>query len=225
MSHKQLSAQEVTDLIWVCRRLAASLQGGKEIMPAVDALSAQAPPGPGRLLRAMRESFVAGNSLGRGLIPLGYPGFMWGMILAGEVSSIIPEALTRLADRLEAEQAAPEPHNRRLYTYSLAFGRLGLLLKTGVPVLQALEVSADSVPDEDVRGGFLAVRQAVREGAMMSNTFASVTDDLPPTVIEIIADAEGAGRLDDALSIIGDYLLDEAGKKQTRRGRKEASNA
>jgi len=225
MSRKQLSAQDIADLILVCRRLAAALQSGEEIVPALDAISAHAPPGPAHLLHVIRQSFVTGSGLGRGLIPLGFPTFMWLMIEVGEITSMITDALSGLADRLAAEQATSAPRDRRLYAYSLAFGRLGLMLKSGVPVIQAVEAAAESVGDEDVQGAFMAVRDEVREGMLMANAFAKVADDLPPMVIEMIADTEVAGRLDDGVSIISDYLLDEAGEKRTRGGPKEAHNA
>ncbi len=45
MPGKELSAQNQTDMIWVCRRLAAALQGGETIAAALDQLATAARSG------------------------------------------------------------------------------------------------------------------------------------------------------------------------------------
>ena len=155
----------------------------------------------------------------------GAPPYVWGAIACGEVRGDIARALTLLADRLEAEQAIGAPRDRRLYAYALAFGRLGMLLAIGVPFLQALESAAESVAPSDVSDALLAARMAIAKGDGFAEALERAAPDLPATVIEMTRDGERDGRLDQALPIIADFLLDEAAQKPARRSKKEGSNA
>ena len=217
MGRKQLSTHDAGDVIWVCRHLAAALQGDATILQALDKVSARTPARIRPLLSAMRTNLVAGSSISDELSRK-FPGFVWGPFRSGEVSGTLGAALTLLADELEAEQSVPAPKDPRLFVYGLAFGRLGMLFKAGVPVLQALEAVAESASDPVVRDAFASVQESVKNGGWMWRAFAEATDDLPPMVIEIIRDAEGGYRLDDAISIAGDYCLDEAGAKGKKGG-------
>ncbi len=216
MGQNQLSAQAAKDVVWVCRRLAAALQGDTTILQALDSISPRAPAGPRALLRAMRDNLVSEATVARGLISR-VPAFVWGTILSGELHGAPGPALTKLADRLEAERSLPASHNRLLREYSLAVGRLGLMLQVGVPILQALEAAAESIVVPEPRGALLAAREAVRGGADLSEALAPVAADLPPMTIEMIRDGEQTGRLAETLSIVADYLLDEAAKARPAR--------
>ena len=211
MGQNQLSGQAVKDVVWVCRHLAAALQGDTTILQALDSISPRAPAGPRALLRAMRDNLVSEATVARGLISR-VPSFIWGTILSGELHGAPGPALAKLADRLELEQAGPSPHDRQLHAYSLALGRLGLMLQVGVPILQALEAAAESTVPPEPRRALLAAREAVQDGADLSEALAPVAADLPPMTIEMIRDGERAGRLAETLSIVADYLLDEAAK-------------
>jgi len=213
------------DTIWVCRRLAAALHQGMTILHALESALTGAPAGPRALLEAMRENLVSEGTAARGLIPLRFPSFIWGTVLSGELCGGPGEALALLADRLEAEQASPAPQDRILHLYSLALGRLGLMRQVGVPMLQALEAAAESVDLSDVRDAIGAAREAVGAGAELSDALERVAAGLPAAAVDMIRDGEESGRLPQTLSVVSDYLLDEASRQPARSTRKGVANA
>ena len=155
----------------------------------------------------------------------GAPSYIWGAIACGEARGDIARALTLLADRLEEEQAIAASRDQRLHAYALAFGRLGMLLAIGVPFLQALESAAASVAPCDASDALLAARAAMAKGDGFGDALERAAPDLPATAIEMMRDGERDGRLDQALPVIADYLLDEVAQKPARRSKKEGSNA
>jgi len=211
MSGKQFSPQDQTDMIWVCRRLAAALQGEERIASALDHLAASAPKGPRRILSAMRDSLHVGKTAADGLLGIGMPSFVFGTMKAGEVGAAVGEAASRLAGRLELEQNAGKPRNQGLLAYSLAFGRLGLMLGLRIPALTAIETAAGSVSGSPAESVLMRAREEVRQGVDLSEALERVGADLPEMTVEMIRDGEQDGRLADALSVVADYLLDEAG--------------
>jgi type II secretory pathway component PulF len=221
MGHKQLSAEDAGDVIWVCRHLAAALQRETTILPALDSLLLATRSGRKELVAAMRQGLIGEANVARGLVPLGLPSFIWGTILSGELRGDAASGLTRVADRLEIERAAGLVRDKRLYAYSLALGRLGVMLQEWVPILSALEAAADSVSSPEVRDAMLAARDAVREGVDLSQALSRIAAGLPPAAIDMIRDAEQAGRLAEALAVVSDYLQDEAGGSTAPKGKEK----
>jgi len=218
MGRKQPSVQQLHDLIWVCRRLAAALQGETTILQALDSVLGDAPIGPAHLLQAMKTNLLCDGTVGRGLVSL-VPSFVWGAILSGELRGALGDALIAVADRLETEESLGPKGCDALHHYSLAFGRLALQLQLRAPLLQALEAAAESLPAPEVGEILFAAAEGVRAGADLSEALSRVAADLPPSAFEMIRNGEQAGNLPISLSIVSDYLLDEA------RARKEAKNA
>jgi len=162
--------------------------------------------------------------MGRGLAELGLPSFVWGSILAGEVTGSLSAVLPQLADRLEVEQSMLPLRHTRLNSCALALGRLGLMLGVHVPLLTALESAADSLPDPGAARDINAVFRDVRTGAELSGALERHCPHLPEQTVDMIRDAERDGRLGDALPIVADYLLDAASEAQTRRKKQEVRN-
>jgi type II secretory pathway component PulF len=224
MPGKQLSAQERSYLIWVCRRLAAALQGAEganvhlTVVSALEELARTAPEGPGRILSAMRDSLAGGKWAADALFALGMPTYVSGALKAGEVSSRLAKAATALAERLELEGGIPGGRERELLAYSLAFGRLGLLLGLRVPILAAMEAAAGSVLGSKAEALLSRAAEEVRQGADLGDALERSGVALPELTLQMIRDGEEDSRLPDALSVVSDYLLDEAGA--TSRARK-----
>jgi len=203
------------DVIWVCRRLAAALQSDVTILQALDRTVCEAPAGPRSLLSAMRDNLVTEATAGKGLISR-VPSFVWGTMLSGELYGALGPALTGLADHLAAEQEATGAADPVLRDYSLALGRLGLMLQVRVPILQAMDAVAESAAVSEVREAMLAAREGVGDGGDLSEALSRVAAEVPPEAIEMIRDGEQAGRLAEALPIVADYLMDEAGQMAQR---------
>ena len=85
---------------------------------------------------------------------------------------------------------------------------LGLLLRAGVPVLQALDIVADSTGNEVLARAAHAVKESVRSGESMSSPLAK-NEVFPPMVVQMIAVGEDTGALDAMLDKISDFYDQE----------------
>jgi type IV pilus assembly protein PilC len=85
---------------------------------------------------------------------------------------------------------------------------LGLLLRAGVPVLQALDIVADSTGNEVLARAATSVKESVRSGESMSAPLAK-HDVFPPMVVQMIAVGEDTGALDAMLDKISDFYDQE----------------
>lgn len=210
MIDKQLSPSQAGHLIWFCRRLASALQGDVSLLCALDAMAEHGTDKARALVQRMRKRLRGGKFIAGALREEGFPSFVWGVVQWGEARGAPAEALSEVADRLELEQGISPPSNRELYAYSLALGRLGMLLRLGVPILTALEATAESVPGSRAHGALMAARDAVRQGRDLSEVLEAAAPELPASTADMIGDGEQEGRLGEVLAIVADYLLDEA---------------
>lgn len=85
---------------------------------------------------------------------------------------------------------------------------LGLLLKAGVPVLQALDIVSDTTGNEVMTRAALDVKESVRRGESMSSPLER-HDVFPPMTVQMIAVGEDTGALDSMLDKIADFYDQE----------------
>lgn len=85
---------------------------------------------------------------------------------------------------------------------------LGLLLRAGVPVLQALDIVAESTGNEVLARAATDVKESVRSGESMSGPL-NKHDVFPPMVVQMIAVGEDTGALDAMLDKISDFYDQE----------------
>lgn len=85
---------------------------------------------------------------------------------------------------------------------------LGTLVKSGVPILQALETVAKTSGNRVVEKAIDSARQAVKEGERMAEPLKK-TGVFPPMVIQMIAIGEETGNLDTMLAKIADFYDQE----------------
>lgn len=211
MPSQSFSPQDQSNMIWVCRRLAAALQGEGTLVSALDRLARAAPKGPRRIVSAMQDSLRTGKHAADGLLTIGLPWFVFGTIKAGELGAMIGPSVALLADRLELERQTGRPNNRKLFAYSLAFGRMGLMLGMRAPMLTAIETAATSVPGSQAQRALMNAHERLCKGADLSEALERAEADLPEGTLGMIRDGEKDSRLPEALSVVADYLLDEAG--------------
>lgn len=96
-----------------------------------------------------------------------------------------------------------------------AFRTMSSLLKSGVPVLQALEMTADVAGNEKIRQSFLEMRTA----AMMGTPLNAVIREkklFPPMIGHMVAVGEETGRTDEMLEKIADWYDTELSEKVKR---------
>ncbi len=85
---------------------------------------------------------------------------------------------------------------------------LGTLLRSGVPLLNALEIVRDSAGNMVVSGAVEDIRQAVREGEGISKPLEKA-DIFPPMVTQMVSVGEETGSIDSMLEKIADFYDQE----------------
>ena len=81
---------------------------------------------------------------------------------------------------------------------------LSTLLHAGVPILLALEITADTVDNAVISQAVADVRAAVRQGESMARPLAG-HPIFPPMVVQMVGVGEETGSLDEMLSRIADF--------------------
>ncbi len=85
---------------------------------------------------------------------------------------------------------------------------LGLLLRAGVPVLQALDIVAGATGNEVLARAALDVKDSVKSGEAMSTPLKN-HEVFPPMVVQMIAVGEDTGALDAMLDKVADFYDQE----------------
>ncbi|HET7870005.1 MAG TPA: type II secretion system F family protein [Actinomycetota bacterium] len=87
-------------------------------------------------------------------------------------------------------------------------GTLGMLLRSGVPILQALDIVADTVNNKVISKAVVDVQGAVREGESMARPL-SRHGVFPPMVVQMLAVGEETGAVDTMLDKVADFYNSE----------------
>lgn len=85
---------------------------------------------------------------------------------------------------------------------------LATLISSGVPILEALEITAKTAGNAIVEDAIMATRKSIEEGKTISEPLKD-TEVFPPMVVHMIAVGEQTGALDSMLSKIADFYEDE----------------
>lgn len=85
---------------------------------------------------------------------------------------------------------------------------LGTLIKSGVPILEALETVAKTSGNRVVENAVMASREAIREGKTLTEPLKK-SGVFPPMVTQMINVGEETGALDGMLSKIADFYEEE----------------
>jgi len=85
---------------------------------------------------------------------------------------------------------------------------LGTLVSSGVPILEALEITARTSGNSIVEDAIMATRSSVEEGKTIAEPLKA-TDVFPPMVVQMVAVGEQTGALETMLSKIADFYEDE----------------
>jgi type IV pilus assembly protein PilC len=84
----------------------------------------------------------------------------------------------------------------------------GTLMQSGVPVLEALEVSTNTASNDVIKRAIIYTRERIREGETIHGPMKR-TKVFPPLVTNLISVGEEAGNLEEILFKISDYYDDE----------------
>lgn len=96
------------------------------------------------------------------------------------------------------------------------FGRaFGALYKGGVPITQAMQLSADASGNEYLRAKMYPAAKVLESGAGIGETFKS-TRAFSPIVLDMVHTGETTGSLDQMLGKMSDFYEDEAETRSTQ---------
>jgi len=84
----------------------------------------------------------------------------------------------------------------------------GTLISSGVPILEALEITARTAGNAIVEDAIMATRKSIEGGKTIAEPLKE-TDVFPPMVVQMIAVGEQTGALDAMLSKIADFYEEE----------------
>jgi type IV pilus assembly protein PilC len=82
---------------------------------------------------------------------------------------------------------------------------LGTLVKSGVPILQAMETVAKTAGNKLIEKSILEAKDSVREGERIAEPLKKKLDVFPPMVVQMISVGEETGQLDTMLIKIADF--------------------
>lgn len=96
----------------------------------------------------------------------------------------------------------------------ISFSRtIGLLLKSGIKIVEALEITANTLGNLVYRKEILRVADGVRRGDPMSKYFTESTKLFPPIFSQMVVVGENTGKLDESILFLADFYeteLDES---------------
>ncbi len=94
------------------------------------------------------------------------------------------------------------------YIYKIA-RMLGLLNKSGVPILQSLEIVEKSVTHTRYSNSIKKIRKDVKTGGKLSKSVDNFKDLYPPFVSRMLKVGDRTGNTSDALANVSDYYKEE----------------
>ena len=91
-------------------------------------------------------------------------------------------------------------------------GVLGSLLKSGIPLLKAIDLASKATGNDYLAGIFLEMQNSVRDGSGLAEPMRNHKGIVPQIVGRMVAAGEASGRLDDMLEKAADYFNKESEK-------------
>ena len=139
------------------------------------------------------------------------------MLPAVSVSAVVGVFLWRRFGKTERVRNVVDPLKLRLPVFGNLFAKLalarfarnlGTLLSSGVPILQSLEIVADTTGSIVISRALKEVQESVRRGETVAGPLAE-HKVFPPMVVQMIASGEESGAIDEMLHKISQFYDDE----------------
>ena len=86
---------------------------------------------------------------------------------------------------------------------------LAELLKTGVPILQSLQLVSDTLNNRVIEKAVMKIQKSVNEGKGMSVAMKN-TEIFTPMIVQMVEVGENSGRTDELLSYVSGYYEDQS---------------
>jgi type IV pilus assembly protein PilC len=88
-------------------------------------------------------------------------------------------------------------------------GTLASLIGSGVPILESLDIAADTSGNRTVGDALLEAKKGVREGRPLADPLREHEEVIPPLVVQMIEVGEQTGALDGMLKKVGEFYDQE----------------
>lgn len=96
------------------------------------------------------------------------------------------------------------------YAQLARFARnLGTLLKTGVPIIKSLEITANTLDNLAFRKQLILAKEQIEKGKELGKSLEKTGTLFPPIVCKMITVGEKTGKLDEVLIYLGDFYDEE----------------
>jgi type IV pilus assembly protein PilC len=135
---------------------------------------------------------------------------LWYLVLIG---SIVGRIFFRRWKKTETGRAAVDRMKLKVPIFGMLFQKVALsrfasttamLLKSGVPILQALDIVSETVNNRVVAIAIEDVQRSVREGESMAKPLSN-HPVFPPMVVQMLAVGEETGQVDTMLSKVAQF--------------------
>jgi type II secretory pathway component PulF len=141
--------------------------------------------------------------------------WVWGPMVVGSIVGLLiwrkSPSGRRAWDRFLLNAAMVRDVTRSVLT-GRAFRLLGIMLESGVPLIEALRLTRSSIQNSLYRQLFDQLERDVLNGRPLADALA-YADFVPPGATEMIATAERTGTLDTVAQIIGEHYEEEGESK------------
>ncbi len=109
---------------------------------------------------------------------------------------------------------------RRVTTLDVAIAtrQLSVLLRSGVPLVEALSALIDQVDHPELKTAFTDTRNQVNEGVTLADAMKAYPKVFPSLYVNMIAAGEASGTLEEVLARLADFLDDQTRLRSRVRG-------
>ncbi|MEM7138080.1 MAG: type II secretion system inner membrane protein GspF [Myxococcota bacterium] len=97
----------------------------------------------------------------------------------------------------------------------IATRQLAVLLRSGVPLVEALSASIDQLEHPDLKNAFTDTRNQVNEGATLADAMKAHPKIFPTLYVNMVAAGEASGTLEEVLARLAEFL-DEQTRLQSK---------
>ncbi len=205
-------------LVSFTRRFATMINCGVSLVRSLHCLIAETESPFREALYDIKESIEKGSTLTEAMKPWPalFPPLYVAMTRAGEIGGVLDETLHRTVDLLEEEwkyaslvgwqdgrpslffpptlpvphELADLPEDRRLFIQMQFCRSFGIMLSSGIPILQSMEIAADILPEVQ-KAQWQAQREKILKGGRLSDS-----GFLSPVMTQLITLGEETGTLD-----------------------------
>jgi type IV pilus assembly protein PilC len=159
----------------------------------------------GSKLPAPTQMLVDISHLMKYLLPLGIIGGIGGFIVWNRIKH--REEVRRVVDPWKLKVPVFGPLFQKVAIARFA-RNLGTMIRSGVPILQALDIVADTTGNWTITAAVRDVQDSVRQGESLTQPL-SQHDVFPPMVVQMLAVGEDTGALDAMLAKVAEFYDQE----------------